>query len=105
MDDADFDPVHALSALLEEESVFIFRADDGCIAIALNCNDLFVWGSADSEPILHDDLPILAAAISQPFGLDKWACKRRGCRPQKPVEERMRREGAWDDEMERLPGE
>lgn len=78
--------------------------------VFVNCNDLFAWGSADGEEVaagecVNSELAnLLRHVLDDPvYGTDKWCCKKRNEKPQKPIEEKMREGGHWDDEMEKLP--
>lgn len=83
------------------------QADDGksIIFLAYNCNDLFYWGCADMEIISWKDIePMYLELQKNPrWGLTIWVCKKRGMRPQHPIEEDMKKDGLWTDELEALP--
>lgn len=102
-----FDESVALADMLwsgEVISVMGIAAGDPTLALLLNCSDTFAWGCADAEPITLEDLPALYTAWQTGvYGTTSWVCKKRGRRPQAPLEKRMREAGAWDDEMEALP--
>lgn len=107
----------ALALLIFVEVVGTYAPSaDGCATLAVNCNDLFVWGSADCEPLppigfddgseavfweLYDLVRQLGV-----HGAEVWCCRRRGFRPQAPIEARWREEGRWTEELEalRAPG-
>lgn len=63
----------------------------GALDFYVNCNDLFAWGTADQEKVTPENLPVLAQALEDvgpdhhKRGLDLFACRVRGQRPQKPV--------------------
>ena len=75
------------------------------LAVFVNCNDLFAWGCADAEPLPLSEVAALWRAwkADPVYGSSKWACLRRGQRPQGPVERRWREHGTWGPEMEALP--
>ena len=73
------------------------------LSIWVNCNDLFAWACADAEPLPLSELPAVYAEWKATGDLTTWACKRRGLRPQAPIEKRMRERGEWNDELEALP--
>lgn len=75
------------------------------ITLFVNCNDIFYWGSADSETITVEELPNLYKMwVKEPFwGVVKWACLKRNMRPQEPVLRDMKKLGLWDEELEALP--
>lgn len=73
-------------------------------SINVNCNDIFAWGCADDEEINHCDIePLYRMWKADPvWGAAKWCAIRRNQKPQPPVIEAMKKDGAWDDIMERL---
>lgn len=107
-----FDEDQALAALLMEEVVFLSGANsknaqpsDLSWTVMLNCNDVFMWGCADCEPIGYHELQTVYDLWCKGGGnaTDAWVCKRRNEKPQRPVEKSIREAGFWDDEMETLP--
>lgn len=92
----------------EQEMIYKLHEDEQLhvsfepYSLCLNANDLFVWGCADSEDIAKEDLAELVVIAGQKHGISKWICKRRGEKPQKPIQEMMKKSGVWDDEMEAL---
>jgi len=103
-----------LAKLLVDDVVFIGRFDTGpffessvnppeaTTCIWVNCSDFFAWGCADAEPVLPNELGDLYRASKEKHGVTKWCCKRRNLKPQKPIRDRMKKAGVWDDEMEAL---
>jgi hypothetical protein len=81
------------------------KLEDGkfCIYPVVNCNDLFWWACSDHEVFDYRDVETLYKVSKEKWGISKWACKRRGMRPQHPIEDDMKKDGAWDEEMEALP--
>lgn len=71
----------------------------------VNCNDVFAWGCADSEPITDEEIPNLYRfhAADNKWGSLKWVCQKRNLQPQMPIIRDMKLEGVWDDMMENLP--
>jgi hypothetical protein len=69
----------------------------------INCNDLFWWAMADYEVFSYSDIEGLYKASKEKWGISKWVCKKRSMRPQHPIENDMKKDGAWDEEMELLP--
>lgn len=69
------------------------------------CNDLFYWGTADGERLPNDEIGRLYKmhVADKKWGASKWCCLRRNLRPQVPIVEDMKKEGAWDAELEALP--
>lgn len=70
----------------------------------VNCNDLFAWGCADSEDLLNEEIgPLYKMHMSDPeYGASKWCCIKRNMKPQKPIVDRWKKAGRWDDQMEAL---
>jgi hypothetical protein len=97
------DETLALAALLLADHILVFKNEDKTLSLHVNCSDLFAWACADSEPLLFDDLPILYKLRNEKWGISKWCCKKRNEKPQKPIEDEMKLEGVWDEEMEALP--
>lgn len=107
------DEGQALSEMLAEEIIFAngrkYICIDGTVkketvVLFVNCSDLFSWGCADGEELPYDEIiPLYKAWKSRLWGVNRWCCLRRGERPQKCVEKRMREAGEWDSEMEKLP--
>lgn len=65
---------------------------EGRITVAVNCNDLFYWATADLEPIeTDDDLKLLEECLKldDSYGLEIYACRKRKMRPQTCVLEDM----------------
>lgn len=72
------------------------------ITVHANCNDVFSWGSADSEDVNFSDLrEIYDMYLKDPIlGVTAWCIKKRKCMPQKPVEDMFRKSGIWNlDEL------
>lgn len=92
-----------LFELIFKNNYLILDKDENKFCLAVNCNDVFMWGSADAEDCTLDDLPTLLKASTEKFGLDKWCCHKRNQRPQEPVIKLMKDAGVWDESMEALP--
>jgi len=79
------------------------------IGLYVNCNDVFWWAVADCEPIPYDEIQTLYELCfnengeKKRFGSVIWACLKRGMRPQHPIEDEIKKEGAWTPELESLP--
>lgn len=115
-DSSNFDEYKALAKLLVDGVLFVGDAIDGpffssnskeagnTISLSVNCNDIFAWACADAEPITCEELPqlYLEHAKNPSWGAIKWCAKKRNIQPQSPVIRDMKKEGVWDDEMERL---
>ena len=102
-----FQTSYALAVLIANEVVllnnFWWRKDlpedlKGITSMAVICNDVFAWGCADDEDMRHDDIePLYRMWLKdQSWGPAVWCIKRRNQIPQKPVEDRIRKEGIWD---------
>ena len=79
--------------------------DDGIAGIAVLCNDLFWWGTADCSQIPYLQIETLWRIWKSdaPHGIGKWCCLQRGMRPQWPVAKLMIAAGVWDAAMDALP--
>lgn len=75
-------------------------------SLNVNCNDVFAWGCADAESMLHDDIENLYRMwLKDPaWGSAVWCMIRRNQMPQKPVEKRIRDAGIWDLDALKLGG-
>jgi predicted metal-binding transcription factor (methanogenesis marker protein 9) len=82
---------------------------NGAMALAVNANDVFLWACADFELFTSDEIQGLYEACfdeegyEKPWGSVKWVCKHRKMRPQHPMEDAMKKDGYWDEELEALP--
>ena len=67
-------------------------------ALCVLCNDVFAWGTADAETIAHHEIQELYAYWEKDFvwGTAIWAIRNRKCKPQKPVEDLIRKACIWD---------
>jgi len=74
------------------------------IAIAAICNDVFMWGCADAEPVKYNQiLPLYKMwKEDKDWGPVKWACIQRNMQPQKPMIRQMKAASVWDSVMESL---
>jgi hypothetical protein len=98
---------------LNEDGILFFHLekDDffGIVKMGVNCNDLFWWACADIEEISLEEIPTLYDACydeggnKKDWGSSIWACLHRKMRPQHPMEDSMKKDGAWTDELEALP--
>lgn len=108
-----FEPEMALAHMLMNDVVFLNDhwwekewPEDARkrTSINVNCNDVFAWGCADAESMLHDDIEQLYRMWRKDptWGAAVWCMIRRNQMPQKPVEERIRSAGVWDLDALRL---
>lgn len=77
----------------------LFVRTDGEYApwsVFVNCNDLFLWGCADCEPLTPENIDKFEATLDEVMQLDRGAvslgsmlfcCRQRGLRPQLPIYE------------------
>lgn len=103
----------ALAVLLDAQAVFANGRKYICeggeqpetVVLFVNCNDVFAWGCADAEDLPYGEIAAVYEAWEHPsgWGVERWCCIRRNEKPQRPVEERIRGDGAWDAVMEALP--
>lgn len=89
-------------------------SEKSTIIVLVLCNDIFMWGCADAEPItcdLNDKCDdsnelyhLLRLYLEDPkWGVVRWACLKRQEKPQAPIVGDMKKQGAWTEEMEALP--
>ncbi len=95
----------ALQLLLVEDLLDVFEETDGALKISVNCNDMFAWALADSQPLTYDGLEQLWKMFKAEghWGVAKWCCIQRQSKPQLPVLNDMKKDGCWDETMEALP--
>lgn len=112
-DELIFEADKALAHLLINEVIFLNSLwwEKDCpkhvqesIAVYVNCNDIFAWACADGENLPYEQIESLYKlwVNDTSWGAVKWCCIQRNQKPQKPVEDDMRKAGAWDDVMEQL---
>jgi hypothetical protein len=95
-----------ISVVAERLSIFAYPTKDDQISLEVNCNDLFVWGCADGEPIPYSQLGYLYYTIENTpgrWGADLWACVRRCEMPQDPIRVSMEAGGIVLDETVLAP--
>jgi hypothetical protein len=97
----------AVIQLLNAAWLFVHDAvvdEEPTLGLSLLINDVFVWGGADYEPVPENALRDLYRdwRADTDWGPIRWACIRRNEQPQKPIADRMRAAGAWDEAMEAL---
>lgn len=95
---------NALACLLIDGLLDVSEDEGGEIVPFVGCNDIFAWGCADAEGLPYDQIESLYREWSRHpiWGATRWCIKQRGCQPQPPVKRDMIRDGAWDDELEKL---
>ena len=102
-----FSKESALAAMLLSDAIFLNSNwwEEGwpedarkTVAICVNTNDIFAWGSADAETITHKEIEeVYRYWVKDPgFGTAIWAIIRNKEMPQKPVEDAIRKAGIWD---------
>jgi hypothetical protein len=107
-----FNEEEALAELIRAKIFFVYdtpnpfwEGSPKTIQLQLNCNDLWFWACADSEPITLEDLPKLYKEFKKDkkWGADKFICIKKNLAPQKPIREAMKVDGSWDESLELLP--
>lgn len=97
----------AVAKLINEDILFVVMGKTGYerTEMMVNCNDLFAWGCSDAEPVPAYDLEKLYNAWKddERWGAYKWCAKHRNQQPQEPIIRDMKKDGAWDNEMDALP--
>lgn len=74
------------------------------VVLFVNCNDLFWWACADAEDLTLSEVPELYMMWKNDknWGVSKWCCKKRNMQPQLPIREDMKKEGVWEEWMDKL---
>lgn len=105
----------ALSILLEEEILFANsfpfsykkdgKSEGETIVLFVNCNDIFAWACAEGETLSYNEVKDLYKMWEKDkkWGSSKWCCIKRNEKPQGPVANAMKKDGSWDETMEKLP--
>lgn len=109
-----FNEEEALSQLLHDGVLFCNYYDarhplypdadsNRTVVLFVNCNDLFEYG-ADSEELSSKEelLSLYKLCNENGYGLEKWVALKRQYRPRPDVEQRMKEDGCWDEELEKL---
>lgn len=91
----------------ERETLFQGKKDTSgpTTVLYVNCNDIFAWGCADAEPLPNKEIGnLFKMHRADPiWGTSKWCMLQRKQRPQKPVEELMKKDDSWTQDIEALP--
>ena len=101
----EFDEAHAVSEMLASDVLMLNShwwkdawsdADKKITSIEVICNDVFVWGTADAEPMNYEDIEPLYKMwmTDRKWGSDKWCAVRRNLKPQQPVIDAMKKNNA-----------
>lgn len=66
--------------------------------IGVNCNDVFAWGCTDAEEVMYHELKDVFSywEKGRVWGTAVWCIIKRKQMPQKPVYEKIQKEGIWD---------
>lgn len=103
----------ALEILLRDNILFSnereFLNPDGTkggstVILYVNCNDVFAWACADAEDLPHDEIGNLYKMhkANKRWGATIWCILRRKQKPQKPMEDLMKKDGVWTEGLEKL---
>ena len=81
------------------------KSEGSTIVLFVLCNDIFAWACADAEDLPCSEIPKLYRMWEKDkiYGPAKWCCIRRNEKPQQPMIDYMKKDGVWDDTMEKLP--
>lgn len=96
---------NAIAILSFYEVVFPYFNNNTC-CLAVMCNDVFAWASADAEPIeSEEELISLTKEVIKDltWGSVKWVSKKRNMKPQQPLIDMLKANNSWDQDMESLP--
>ena len=104
---SDFHRENALAAMILAGAVFLNsnwweeewpEAARKTVALCVNTNDVFAWGCADAETMTHGEIEQVYRYWVQDraWGTAVWAMVKTKQLPQKPVADRIRKDGIWD---------
>lgn len=81
-----------------------YHVEGETIVLFVLCNDLFWWACADGEKLKINEVGELYRAWRKEgrVGVDKWCCKKRNMKPQKPIRDGMKECGTWEEWMDKL---
>jgi len=103
-----------LSILLKDEVLFCNARDfldvDGktngghTTVLFVNSNDVFAWACSDAEDLPNEEIGNLYKMhkADPKWGSTIWCILRRKQKPQKPMEDLLRKEGVWTDALDNL---
>ena len=80
------------------------KSEGSTIVLFVNCNDVFGWACADAEALMSNEIEDLYKLWKSDnmWGPIQWVCKKRGQKPQIPVERDMKKMGSWPEWMNSL---
>lgn len=87
------------------ENIILLMANTKTITLAVNCSDIFYWGSADAEFISPEELDTLWQYYTKDstWGPSIWCITKRKMLPQKPVYDAIQKTTNWNlDEIKNL---
>ena len=104
----------ALQYLLHNHALFLAYPPPGekpsgnnrTVALFLNSNDILYWGCAWRDPIGSpgDLQQLYEFCAADPFeGPLRYCCWKNNLQPQKPWQDKLKEDGAWDDFLAGLP--
>ena len=95
---------HGVLMANERETMYEGQKEGKTIVLYVLCSDIFAWACADAEDLPLDQVSVLYKAVKADpkWGAAKWCAKKRECLPQQPAIDLMKKDGAWDAEMEAL---
>ncbi len=102
-----FNEENALAHLLLEGIVSInvtwwrkdlSESDQKAICVFVNCNDVFMWACSDAENLPYSEIENLYKMyLKDPdWGPAVWCMQKRNMMPQKPLYDRIKKQGIWN---------
>jgi hypothetical protein len=116
-----FDAEQILSILLKEEVLFcafsrdfsydslkigeVYKSGGHSVVLSVLCSDIFAYACADAEDLPYDEIPKLYKEHlrNKKWGSTVWCCIRRNQKPLNKRIEQMKADGAWREELDKLP--
>lgn len=86
------------------KDVYNGRDPEETTSLSVMCSDTFAYACADEEPLPFEEIPNLYKMYKEhgDWGALRWCALRRGVQPLPEIVELMKKNNAWDLELEAL---
>lgn len=96
---------YAIGEMLMEDVIFTNTDKNNNLILLVNINDIFAWACADCEQIEYGEEILDLYSLWKQYdyyGIVIWASYKRKMLPQDPIVNDMKKNGIWDNSMEKL---